>query len=341
MKSNVTAVLLFIAASLLNASVSESERKLAEKTFGKVELKESSFKKKSFLTAVDSAGAVKGYILFSQTRGHEGEIKLLTSLSSEALVLDYAIVEAKDTEKLKELDKADFAGRCKGKSSSELKLTVFDVKNGKVDAVTGATMTSRVLVSAFRDAAYFFEELAESSSPKKQAGTITVNYRRSSEGKWKSKNEYFYTSYRTAVWIEDSMGRLIKTLYRSVGGKIEPFPVHLVNWEKKSGKISDNTPDTYTGASIKGGRSETSYTFTWDCKDIKGRLVPDGKYNYYVEVARYYQNDNNSPFRRGGPQSSLNSGVIEKSSKRSASIGVLDSFPPAILESLSAKFEPK
>ena len=68
------------------------------------------------------------------------------------------------------------------------------------------------------------------------AGKITITYTRSSEGKNTYKGKTYYTPYRVAVWIEDSDGKLLKTLYRSVGGKIEPFPARLEHWEKKSGK---------------------------------------------------------------------------------------------------------
>ncbi len=328
--------LLFFAVSILIAAEPGAEKKLAEKVFGKGELKETAFKKRPYLAAYDKEGTLQGYLVPAGVKGYAGEIKLVIALDPEALFLDYMVIEAKNSEKIKELEKADFSAKCKGKSSSELKLTVFDPRNGKVDAVTGATRTSAAVISSFKDAALFIEELIDADiTGANAAGIITITYKRSSDGKRVSKDGTYLLGYRTAVWIEDSKGKLIRTLYRSVGGKINPFPAHLVNWENKSGKISDNTPDTYTGATVQGGKAETSYVFTWDCKDEKGRLVPDGKYKYFVEAALYWRNRGAS-----GAQSSLNSGEIEKGKKMNISTGTLDASGPAVLSSLGAKFEP-
>ncbi|MEI6846022.1 MAG: DUF2271 domain-containing protein [Candidatus Firestonebacteria bacterium] len=178
-------------------------------------------------------------------------------------------------------------------------------------------------------------------TPVSTPGKLTITYTRSSEGKNTYKNQTYYKPYRVAVWIEDAGGKLLKTLYRSVGGKIDPFPVPLENWEKKSGKISNNTPDAYTGASSKGGTPEKNYSFSWDFKDEDGNIFPDGSYIYCVEVARYYQNGKQAPWRSGGPKSSLNSGVIKKGKFVSFSSGRLDSYYPPTLTSLSASFAPK
>ncbi len=139
---------------------------------------------------------------------------------------------------------------------------------------------------------------------------------------------------RTAVWIEDSSGKYIKTLYRSVGGTINPFPVHLQKWEKAAGKISDNQPDAYTGATYSGGSSGSTYTFTWDCRNSFGSIVPDGEYVYKVENARYYA----PPLR---PQSNISSGRIKKGAVTEKSEGDIDNTPPALLSSLFAEFRLK
>ncbi len=163
-------------------------------------------------------------------------------------------------------------------------------------------------------------------TPSASAGTpeVKITYTRSAVGR----------NARTAVWIEDSSGRYIKTLYRSVGGTINPFPVHLLKWEKAAGKISDNQPDAYTGATYSGGSSGSTYTFTWDCRNSFGSLVPDGEYVYKVENARYYA----PPLR---PQSNISSGRIKKGAVPDKSEGDIDNTPPALLSSLSAEFRLK
>lgn len=111
-------------------------------------------------------------------------------------------------------------------------------------------------------------------------GTMTIHYTRSA-------NDYSATNaQRTAVWIENMQGILIKTLYRSVGGSFDNT-TRLVNWESKSGKQSNNTTDTYTSATTNGGSKNQSYQFSWDMKDSSGNIVPDGDYRISIEVSRY------------------------------------------------------
>ena len=153
---------------------------------------------------------------------------------------------------------------------------------------------------------------------------VKITYTRSGAGR----------NARTAVWIEDSSGRYIKTLYRSAGGAINPFPARLLKWEQATGKISDNQPDAYTGATYSGGNAGSTYTFTWDCRNSYGSIVPDGEYVYKVETSRYYA----PPLR---PQSNLSSGRIKKGPVPDKRDGEIDNTPPALLSSLSAEFRLK
>ena len=153
---------------------------------------------------------------------------------------------------------------------------------------------------------------------------VKITYTRSGAGR----------NARTAVWIEDSSGRYIKTLYRSTGGIINPFPARLLKWEQAAGKISDNQPDAYTGATYSGGNASSTYTFTWDCRNSYGSIVPDGEYVYKVENSRYYA----PPLR---PQSNLSSGRIKKGPIPEKRDGEIDNTPPALLSSLSAEFRLK
>ena len=155
-------------------------------------------------------------------------------------------------------------------------------------------------------------------------GKVTITYTRA--------NNITSRPPRTAVWIENSSGTLVKTLYRSVGGVITPFPVHLDNWEAKSGIISDNTPDTYTSASVNGGKANTTFNFVWDCKDKNNVTVSDGIYYYRVEIARY---DTTHP-----PNTSYNSGMITKGASTSTTSGTIQTQTPTLLTAISATFTP-
>ena len=306
-----------------------------------LEVKEQKFRDTTFFIGYDKEKLVSGYMLSSDARGIAGDIKLLAVISPEGSVLDYLILQKDPKEPLDKLEKEGFRERCIGKSSFELKLTIFDPKNGKVEPVIDAIMTCRAVLEALKTATTFIDALpVNAATGRKTPGSITVDYKRSSEGKFTGRNRTIQLSYRTVVWIEDGKGLLIKTLYRSVGGTINPFPAHLTGWEEKSGKISDNTPDTYTSATVNGGTAETSYSFTWDCKDNSDQIVADGKYTYKVEVSRYYKTSGGqAPWRSGGAQSGLSIGIITKGPKNSSSTGTPDAS--ALLSSLGAKFEPK
>ncbi|MEI7905416.1 MAG: DUF2271 domain-containing protein [Candidatus Firestonebacteria bacterium] len=168
-----------------------------------------------------------------------------------------------------------------------------------------------------------FKELSAGKEEKPQGiPEVKINYKRSTSGR----------NARTAVWIEDSNGKLITTLYRSVGGVIKPFPVRLIKWEAKTGKLSDNASDVNTSATYNGGSAGQAYTFTWNCRDSWGKLVPDGEYFYKVENARYYA----PPIKT---QSNLSSGKIIKGKETYSSQGSIDDTPPALLTSLSAVFK--
>jgi hypothetical protein len=92
-------------------------------------------------------------------------------------------------------------------------------------------------------------------------------------------------SNQFAVWIEDSSGKYIKTLYATrftANGGWQKRPQSLPGWVKASQPL--NMPpseiDAITGATPSAG----NLTYIWDCKDNKGNMVPAGEYKYIVEA---------------------------------------------------------
>jgi hypothetical protein len=92
-------------------------------------------------------------------------------------------------------------------------------------------------------------------------------------------------SNQFAVWIEDSSGRYIKTLYATrftAKGGWQKRTQSLPGWVKASQPL--NTPsseiDAITGATPSAG----NLTYVWDCKDTRGNMVPAGEYKYIVEA---------------------------------------------------------
>lgn len=97
-------------------------------------------------------------------------------------------------------------------------------------------------------------------------------------------------SNQFAVWVEDSAGEFVKTLYATrftaESGweyRSDALPV----WVERSGLGAGTGPDAdaYTGATPKSG----TQTYIWDCTDESGRPVPEGDYHFLVEGTIFWQ----------------------------------------------------
>jgi len=83
---------------------------------------------------------------------------------------------------------------------------------------------------------------------------------------------------QTAVWVEDSHGKFVKTLYVSgFSGFVKEKQVNLPIWANSSQFETDGT----TGASIDWGK----HTYVWDLTDRQGKRVKDGVYKVIVEAS--------------------------------------------------------
>jgi tetratricopeptide (TPR) repeat protein len=84
---------------------------------------------------------------------------------------------------------------------------------------------------------------------------------------------------QTAVWIEDSEGEFIKTIYVSgFSAYAKEQQVNLPVWTKSS-EFAD--VDAITGASIDLGH----HVYIWDLHDHSGKKVSSGEYKVLVEVS--------------------------------------------------------
>jgi len=92
-------------------------------------------------------------------------------------------------------------------------------------------------------------------------------------------------SNQIAVWIEDTKGKLICTLfatrYTATGGYIKR-PVSLSEWTEKSDlkNATKQEVDAVSGATPSSGKQ----TLTWDCKDKTGKTVANGTYIVRMEA---------------------------------------------------------
>jgi hypothetical protein len=93
-------------------------------------------------------------------------------------------------------------------------------------------------------------------------------------------------SNQFAVWIEDSSGKYIKTLYTTrftANGGWQRRPQSLPGWVKASQAVNMTSGDidAITGATPSSG----NLTYVWDCKDKEGNIVTAGEYKYIVEAS--------------------------------------------------------
>jgi len=91
-------------------------------------------------------------------------------------------------------------------------------------------------------------------------------------------------SNQFAVWIEDSGGRYIKTIYATrytANGGWRQRATSIPAWVRRSGLSGMTTAqiDALTGATPRTG----SLAYTWDGTDSQGAAVPNGNYFMILE----------------------------------------------------------
>lgn len=92
------------------------------------------------------------YIVPVETKGYGGKIKMLVAVSADGLVIDYKILAHNETPGLGDNAlKANFRKQFMQKKYDELILTKAG-EEGKIQAIAGATITSRGVTNGVKDA---------------------------------------------------------------------------------------------------------------------------------------------------------------------------------------------
>jgi hypothetical protein len=92
-------------------------------------------------------------------------------------------------------------------------------------------------------------------------------------------------SNQLAVWIEDSRGTFVRTLFATDfmarRGGFRRRPLCCPEWVQASGlaRLSPAEVDAVSGATQSPG----VISLVWDCNDAQGRPVPSGEYVYKLE----------------------------------------------------------
>lgn len=109
--------------------------------------------------AAQEGGQTVAYIVPSETKGYGGTIKLLVAVSADAKVIDYNILEHNETPGLGDnAQKPAFRGQFAGKSAAELTVTKNPADKEAIQAMTGATISSRAVTKGVKQAV---EEVAQ------------------------------------------------------------------------------------------------------------------------------------------------------------------------------------
>jgi hypothetical protein len=112
-------------------------------------------------------------------------------------------------------------------------------------------------------------------------------------------------SNQFAVWIEDSPGKLVRTLFATrytASGGWEKRPLSIPLWVKQSGisNLSKKEIDAFTAATPRASSSALKYR--WDGTDKDGNRAAVGEYQIFLEAT--LRNENkvlySAPFTLGG-----------------------------------------
>lgn len=98
-------------------------------------------------------GAVIAYVIPSESKGYGGTIKLLVAVGPDNKVLRYTILDAKETPGLGDkAAKAPFTEQFAGKTSENLVVTKDAGNKDDIQAISGATITSKAVTLAVKNA---------------------------------------------------------------------------------------------------------------------------------------------------------------------------------------------
>ena len=112
---------------------------------------------------------IVGYTFITSTKGYAGDVTVMTGILFDGKINDVAIISHSETPGLgAKADNSDFTDRFK-QTFDKNGFAVTKDNNGdasSIDAITGATITSRAVTSAVNDAIKMYYMVAEKESDK-------------------------------------------------------------------------------------------------------------------------------------------------------------------------------
>ena len=103
--------------------------------------------------AAKKGGETVAYIVPSSSKGYGGAIKMLVAVTADAKVIDFSILEHNETPGLGDnAQKPDFRKQFAGKGADRLEVVKDPSNHENIQAMTGATISSRAVVKAVKAA---------------------------------------------------------------------------------------------------------------------------------------------------------------------------------------------
>ena len=98
-------------------------------------------------------------------------------------------------------------------------------------------------------------------------------------------------SNQHAVWIEDTAGNVIRTLFASrwtADGGYITRPDSIALWAERAGlaNMTSDEVDAVSGATPGTGHQ----SYIWDLTDMNGNTIPSGDYTFFVEGTLRWKN---------------------------------------------------
>lgn len=110
--------------------------------------------KEQWFTA-EKDGKIIAYVVPGESKGYGGEIKMLVAVKPDGEVIDYSITTSNETPGLGDnASKEPFKNEFKGKKEANLTVTKDASDKDDIQAMTGATISSRAVTLAVKNAVH-------------------------------------------------------------------------------------------------------------------------------------------------------------------------------------------
>lgn len=115
-------------------------------------------KRGEYFVGKDTEGEPLGYIATSYGKGYSGYINVMVAVNREMAVKDIKILSHTETPGLgDEIERKYFTQRFQGKSVDQLEVVKMEDPN-RIEAISGATISSRAVTKGVREGVQFLKE---------------------------------------------------------------------------------------------------------------------------------------------------------------------------------------